>query len=73
MGTEGSGLCLPNIPAIAYAVAQHRDGGRIFFQDGDALVYPFPVLKDSWEAPSRKGKDDRRVELRPNKKRIHYA
>jgi len=46
---KSSGLCLPNIPAIAYAVAQHWDGGRIFFQDGDALVYPFPMLKEILE------------------------
>jgi radical SAM superfamily enzyme YgiQ (UPF0313 family) len=31
---------------VAYAVAQDWDGKRIFVQDGDALVYPFPKLKE---------------------------
>jgi coproporphyrinogen III oxidase-like Fe-S oxidoreductase len=40
------GIRLPNIPSVVYAVAQHWDGKRIFLQDGDALVYPFPKLKE---------------------------
>ena len=44
-----SGLCLANISEIVYAVAQHWDGKRIFLQDGDALVYPFPKLRESLE------------------------
>ena len=43
------GICLPDIPSIAYAVARTWDGGKVFFQDGDALVYPFPKLKESLE------------------------
>jgi radical SAM superfamily enzyme YgiQ (UPF0313 family) len=31
---------------VVYAVAQAWDGKRIFFQDGDALVYPFAKLKE---------------------------
>jgi radical SAM superfamily enzyme YgiQ (UPF0313 family) len=31
---------------VVYAVAQDWDGKRIFLQDGDALVYPFPKLRD---------------------------
>jgi len=31
---------------VVYAVAQDWDGKRIFLQDGDALVYPFPKLRE---------------------------
>ena len=39
-----SGVRLPAIPTVVYAVAQNWDGKRIFLQDGDALAYPFPRL-----------------------------
>ncbi len=39
-----SGIRLPDIPKVVYTVAQDWDGKRIFLQDGDALVYPFPGL-----------------------------
>jgi len=42
----GSGIRLPEISSVVYAVAQDWDGRRIFLQDGDALVYPFPKLKE---------------------------
>jgi radical SAM superfamily enzyme YgiQ (UPF0313 family) len=42
-----SGIRLPDIPEVVYAVAQHWDGKRIFLQDGDALVYPFPELREA--------------------------
>jgi radical SAM superfamily enzyme YgiQ (UPF0313 family) len=41
-----SGSRLSNIPKVVYAVAQDWDGKRIFLQDGDALVYPFPKLRE---------------------------
>jgi radical SAM superfamily enzyme YgiQ (UPF0313 family) len=41
-----SGIRLPDIPGVVYAVAQDWDGKRIFLQDGDALVYPFPRLRE---------------------------
>lgn len=37
---------IPNVSNIVYAVAQGWDGKRIFLQDGDALAYPFPELKE---------------------------
>jgi radical SAM superfamily enzyme YgiQ (UPF0313 family) len=40
------GIRLPNIPRAVYAIAQDWDGKRIFLQDGDALAYPFPKLKE---------------------------
>jgi len=41
-----SGIRLPNFPKVVYAVAQGWDGKRVFLQDGDALVYPFPKLRE---------------------------
>ena len=43
--TQGR-IRLPNVPKVVYAVAQEWDGKRIFLQDGDALVYPFPKLRE---------------------------
>jgi radical SAM superfamily enzyme YgiQ (UPF0313 family) len=40
------GSRLPELPYIAYVIADEWDGKRIFLQDGDALVYPFPELLD---------------------------
>jgi len=42
----GSGIRLPGLPKVVYAVAQGWDGKRVFLQDGDALVYPFPKLTE---------------------------
>jgi radical SAM superfamily enzyme YgiQ (UPF0313 family) len=33
-----SGICLPDVSKVVYAVAQGWDGKRVFLQDGDALV-----------------------------------
>ena len=41
-----NGVRVPEIENIVYAVAQGWDGRRVFLQDGDALVYPFPKLVD---------------------------
>jgi radical SAM superfamily enzyme YgiQ (UPF0313 family) len=41
------GIRLPDVSQIVYAVAQGWDGKRIFLQDGDALVYPFPKLRET--------------------------
>jgi radical SAM superfamily enzyme YgiQ (UPF0313 family) len=41
-----SGIRLPNVSKVVYAVAQDWDGKRIFLQDGDALVYPFPKFRE---------------------------
>lgn len=38
------GIRIPGIPDIVYSVAHAWDGRRVFLQDGDALVYPFPSL-----------------------------
>ena len=41
-----SGIQIPDVSKVVYAVAQGWDGKRIFLQDGDALVYPFPKLRE---------------------------
>jgi radical SAM superfamily enzyme YgiQ (UPF0313 family) len=41
-----SGIRLPDVSKVVYAVAQDWDGKRVFLQDGDALVYPFPKLRE---------------------------
>lgn len=41
------GVRLPDIDYIVYAVAQRWDGRRVFLQDGDALIYPFPKLVEA--------------------------
>jgi radical SAM superfamily enzyme YgiQ (UPF0313 family) len=41
------GLQVSGIPYIVYAIANEWDGKRIFLQDGDALVYPYPRLKET--------------------------
>jgi radical SAM superfamily enzyme YgiQ (UPF0313 family) len=40
------GMRLPNIPKLVYDIAQGWDGKKVFLQDGDALVYPFPKLRE---------------------------
>jgi len=42
-----SGIRLPAVPQIVYEIAGSWDGKRIFLQDGDALVYPFPKLRET--------------------------
>jgi radical SAM superfamily enzyme YgiQ (UPF0313 family) len=43
------GRVLPGIPDIAYEIASRWDGQGVFLQDGDALVYPFPRMKEALE------------------------
>jgi radical SAM superfamily enzyme YgiQ (UPF0313 family) len=40
------GLVLNGIPKIVYALGASWDGNQVFLQDGDALVYPVPKLKE---------------------------
>ena len=55
------GIVLANIDQIVYMIAQHWDGRRIFLQDGDALVYPYPKLIDILEHLNRKFPDIERI------------
>jgi len=40
------GMRLPGVSTVVYDIAQGWDGKKVFLQDGDALVYPFPKLKE---------------------------
>ena len=42
-----TGATMPSMPRIMYAVAREWDGQRVFLQDADALIYPFPKLKEA--------------------------
>ncbi len=55
------GIVLANIDQIVYMIAQYWDGRRIFLQDGDALVYPYPKLIDILEHLNRKFPDIERI------------
>ena len=43
------GVCLPDFDNIVYTIASRWDGRRVFLQDGDAAVYPFPKLVEVLE------------------------
>ncbi|MBN1690904.1 MAG: radical SAM protein [Dehalococcoidia bacterium] len=42
-----SRMALPGQPDIVYAILRRWDGRRVFLQDGDALVYPYPKLVEA--------------------------
>ena len=55
------GVSLPDIDYMVYAIAQRWDGRRVFLQDGDAAVYPFPKLAEVLEYLNEKFPDLERV------------
>jgi radical SAM superfamily enzyme YgiQ (UPF0313 family) len=55
------GLTLPEISPMVYAVAQEWDGNDVFLLDSDALVYPFPKLKEAPQYLNLKLPDIRRI------------
>ena len=55
------GVHLPTMPDIVYAVLQGWDGRRVFLQDGDALVYPFPRLREVMDYLNEKFPDLERI------------
>lgn len=55
------GVPSPALPDIACAIARQWNGRRIFLQDGDALVYPFPKLKESLHYLNEKFPDLERI------------
>jgi len=42
-------VCITGIPDIVYIISQQWNGERVFLQDSDALVYPFPKLEEVLE------------------------
>jgi radical SAM superfamily enzyme YgiQ (UPF0313 family) len=55
------GVHLPDIDNIVYAIAQRWDGRRVFLQDGDAAVYPFPKLVEALQYLNEKFPDLERI------------
>ncbi|MDD5287607.1 MAG: radical SAM protein [Dehalococcoidales bacterium] len=56
-----SGLAVAGMPMIMYAIAREWDGNGVFLQDSDALVYPYPKLKETLEHLNQKLPDVQRV------------
>jgi radical SAM superfamily enzyme YgiQ (UPF0313 family) len=44
-----SRMIVPEMPGVVYAIADTWDGRSVFLEDGDALVYPYPELKEILE------------------------
>jgi len=44
-----SQTCLPEIHPVVYMTAPHLASRKIFLQDGDAMVYPYPALVEALE------------------------
>ena len=40
------GIQIPGMPDMVYMMLSRWDGSKIFLQDGDALIYPYPRLKE---------------------------
>lgn len=53
-GYTRHGLRVLEMPYIVYAIADEWDGKRVFLQDGDALVYPYPQLTEVLDYLNRK-------------------
>ncbi len=48
------GIWVPGQPRIVYAILQEWNGKKVFLQDGDALVYPYPKLLEALEYLNQK-------------------
>jgi radical SAM superfamily enzyme YgiQ (UPF0313 family) len=48
------GIWVQGQPNIVYAILQDWDGRRVFLQDGDALVYPYPKLLEALQYLNKK-------------------
>lgn len=54
-------VTLQEMPWIVYAIAREWDGRGVFLQDSDAIVYPYPKLKEVLEHLNQKLPDIQRV------------
>jgi radical SAM superfamily enzyme YgiQ (UPF0313 family) len=55
------GIWVQGQPDIVYAILQECDGRRVFLQDGDALVYPYPKLLEALQYLNKKFPDIERI------------
>ena len=49
-----SRMMIPGQPRVVYYILQEWDGRKVFLQDGDALVYPYPKLLEALQYLNRK-------------------
>ncbi len=56
-----SRMVMPGQPRIVYYILQDWDGRKVFLQDGDALVYPYPKLLEALQYLNRKFPNIRRI------------
>ena len=52
---------IQEMPYAVYAIASEWNGKRVFLQDGDALVYPYPQLREALEYLNRKFPEIERI------------
>ena len=52
---------VPGQPDIVYYILQEWDGRKVFLQDGDALVYPYPKLLEAFQYLNKKFPEIERV------------
>ena len=55
------GMWVAGQPQIVYAILQEWDGRKVFLQDGDALVYPYPKLLEALQYLNQKSSKNRLI------------
>ena len=56
-----SRMLVPGQPRIVYYILQEWDGRKVFLQDGDALVYPYPKLLEALQYLNQKFPNIQRI------------
>ncbi len=56
-----SRMVMPGQPRIVYYILQEWDGRKVFLQDGDALVYPYPKLLEALQYLNQKFPNIQRI------------
>jgi radical SAM superfamily enzyme YgiQ (UPF0313 family) len=56
-----SRMLMPGQPRIVYYILQEWDGRKVFLQDGDALVYPYPKLLEALQYLNQKFPNIQRI------------
>ena len=56
-----SRMVMPGQPRVVYYILREWDGRKVFLQDGDALVYPYPKLLEALQYLNQKFPDIQRT------------
>jgi len=56
-----SRMVMPGQPRVVYYILREWDGRKVFLQDGDALVYPYPKLLEALQYLNQKFPDIQRM------------